>query len=266
MKKNIKLIIAYDGSAYSGWQKQAVGKGLGVQQVLEETLNKLLGDVTHVTGAGRTDAGVHSLGQTVNFYTESSLPMERMAYAINNLLPRDIRVLNAEQADADFHARYDAVGKTYCYYITPNQQPNVFQNRYSWYVEDSLDVEKMREAAVYFLGEHDFHNFAASGSSVTDFVRRIDVCHISSHQIDGAAPWLESRDYLCFWLSGNGFLYKMVRNIVGALVLVGKGQLAPEQIPALFTREEKANIPPAPAHGLFMKQVFYSKEIYEREK
>lgn len=266
MKKNIKLTIAYDGTNYSGWQRQAEGRGLGVQQVMEDTLGKLLGVVTHITGAGRTDAGVHALGQVANFYTESSLPAERMAYAINNQLPRDIRVLSVEEVPGEFHARYDAVGKTYCYYITPGSKPTVFQNRYTWHLPERLDVEKMQEAAKYFLGEHDFRNFAASGSNVRDFMRRIDVCEISRQQVTPAMPWLESENYICFRLSGNGFLYRMVRNIVGTLVLVGKCQLEATQIPALLQAETKPNIYPAPAHGLFMERVYYNEETYGREK
>ena len=266
MRKNIKLVVSYDGTNYAGWQKQAADKGLGVQQVIEDTLGKLLGDVTHITGAGRTDAGVHALGQVANFYTESPLPVERMAYAFNNCLPKDIRIISAEQVDMDFHARYDAVGKTYCYYVTPNSKPTVFQNRYSWHLAESLDLEKMQAAAEYFLGEHDFRNFAASGTSVRDFVRRIDVCRITTMQVTPAMPWLESGCYLCFRFSGNGFLYKMVRNLVGTLVSVGKGQLAPADVPAWLQAEIKPNIYPAPAHGLFMEQVYYDEETYGREK
>lgn len=262
MKKNIKLVISYDGTNYAGWQKQAAGRGLGIQQVIEDTLGKLLGDVTHITGAGRTDAGVHALGQVANFYTESSLPVERMAYAMNNRLPKDIRVCAAEAVPEAFHARYDAMGKTYCYYVTPESMPTVFQNRYSWHLSEPLDMEKMREAAAYFLGEHDFRNFAASGSSVQDFVRRIDVCRITREQVAPAMPWLESGNFLCFRLSGNGFLYKMVRNIVGTLVLVGKGKLAPTAIPALLQAGAKPNIAPAPAHGLFMERVYYDEKTY----
>lgn len=266
MRKNIKLIIAYDGTNYSGWQKQAEGKGVGIQQVIEDTLCKLLGDVTHITGAGRTDAGVHSLGQVANFYTESSLPVERMTYALNNRLPKDIRIISAEQVDIDFHARYDTVGKTYCYYVTPECKPTVFQNRYSWYIGDKLDVGLMQEAAAYFLGEHDFRNFAASGSSVQDFVRRIDVCDISVQQVTPGMPWLETEKFLCFRLSGNGFLYKMVRNIVGTLVLVGNGQMEKASVPALLQQPTKPNIHPAPAHGLFMEQVYYDEKTYCQKK
>lgn len=266
MRKNIKLTIAYDGTYYSGWQKQAEGRGFGIQQVVEDTLDKLLGDVTHITGAGRTDAGVHSLGQVANFYTESSLPVERMAYAINNQLPRDIRVLAAEEVPMEFHARYDAVGKTYCYYVTPESKPTVFQNRYSWHLAEQLDIEKMQEAAGYFLGIHDFRNFAASGTSVQDFVRRIDICEITTHQVSPAMPWLETEGFICFRLSGNGFLYKMVRNIVGTLVQVGKGHLPPAKIKELIIAPKKPNIYPAPAHGLFMERVYYDEETYTRER
>lgn len=264
MRRNIKLVISYDGTAYSGWQKQPAGKGIGVQQIIEDVLHHLCGDVTHITGAGRTDAGVHSLGQTANFYTQSPIPTERIAYAVNNLLPRDIRILQAEEVAADFHARYDTIGKTYCYYVTPNANPTVFQNKYSWYVDGPLDGAKMQEAASYFLGTHNFYNFAASGSSVQDFVRRIDVCDISFHQIAHKKPWLETDGYWCFRLTGNGFLYKMVRNMVGTLVLVGKGKLEPTAVPALITAKEKPHIAPAPAHGLFMEQVYYAPELYEK--
>ena len=265
MRKNIKLVIAYDGTGYAGWQRQAAGRGLGVQQVIEDTLGKLLGDVTHITGAGRTDAGVHALGQVANFYTESSLPVERLAYALNNRLPHDIRVLMAEEVAADFHARYAAIGKTYCYYITPESKSTVFQNRYSWHLAEQLDIEKMQGAAAYFLGEHDFRNFAASGSSVQDFVRRIDVCEITAQQVLPVMPWLESGSFICFRLSGNGFLYKMVRNIVGTLVQVGKGLLEPEMIAVLIGVSEKPNLRPAPAHGLFMEQVYYDEDAYKQE-
>lgn len=266
MRRNIKLTIAYDGSRYAGWQKQPPGKGIGVQQVLEDVLHCLCGDVTHITGAGRTDAGVHSLGQVANFYTMSPIPIERIAYAMNNLLPQDIQVCQAELVADDFHARYDAVGKTYCYYVSPQALPTVFQNKYSWYLKESLDGEKMRQAAAYFLGTHNFYNFAASGSSVTDFVRRIDVCDVSFYQTGHFQPWLETDAYWCFRLSGNGFLYKMVRNIVGTLVLVGKGVIEPSQIPFLITQEEKPHISPAPAHGLFMTQVYYDEKIYGKNK
>lgn len=255
--RNIKLIIEYDGTAYVGWQRQPSHHGMSVQQALEDALAKLLKHQTDLVSAGRTDAGVHALGQAANFYTDCNIPVEKLPVAVNNLLPRDIRVRAAQLMDPDFHARYSAHSKTYRYHICHGGSCSVFEYRYVWQIPQRLDIGAMKKAATLFLGEHDFKNFSVSGGSVKTTIRNISRLEV----IEPDKERLYAREYfgqpLLIEVSANGFLYKMVRLITASLVKVGLGLLDEENLLAYIERKAIPSIPPAPAKGLLMLRVDY---------
>lgn len=245
--RNIMMVIEYDGTAYHGFQKQA-GSGLAtIQETLEETLRRLTGEEITVTGAGRTDAGVHALGQVINFNTRSSIPEERFPYAINALLPPDIVAREAREAPADFHARFAAKSKVYRYTIYNERTPTALQRLYSLHVPVKLDVAAMQAAAGLLVGEHDFAAFRAAGSSAKTTVR-----HVTRLNVEKDGP------LIYFTAEANGFLYNMVRIITGTLIYVGKGKLTPEDVgSALESGDRTKTGPTVPPHGLVMLQVKY---------
>jgi len=254
---NIKLTIEYDGTAYVGWQRQPSHHGMSVQQTLEDAFKKLLKHKTDLLSAGRTDAGVHALGQVANFYTDCNIPIEKIPIAINNLLPRDIRVRTAQLMDQDFHARYSAHSKTYRYHIYHGGPCSVFEERYVWQLPQKLDIDAMKKAANLFLGEHDFKNFSVLGGSVKTTVRNISRLEVTEPEKER----LYAREYygqsLMIEVSANGFLYKMVRLITASLVEIGRGVLDEEKLLAYIERKATHSIPPAPAKGLLMLRVDY---------
>ncbi|QSQ09001.1 tRNA pseudouridine synthase A [Koleobacter methoxysyntrophicus] len=244
--QNIKLIIEYDGTNYHGWQRQK--NAVTVQEKIEGALKTLTGKNIILTGAGRTDAGVHARGQVANFRIETlKIPLERLPLAINSLLPEDIAVKHAERVPEDFHSRYWAKGKVYSYYILNSKMPSPLLRYYSYHFPRPLDIEKMRRAGSYFVGIHDFSSFMASGSSVKTTVRSIN-----KFQLD------KEKDLIRITFQGDGFLYNMVRIMVGTLLEVGEGKLPPEYIPeVLRARErEKAGIT-LPPKGLVLERVLY---------
>jgi tRNA pseudouridine38-40 synthase len=246
--RNIKLTIAYDGTGFSGFQRQAKGERT-VQGVLERALYRITRESDHLklTAAGRTDAGVHAVGQVVNFFTKSRIPVEKWPAALNANLPADVVVRIAQEVEGDFHARYAAKKKTYQYRIYRSKEKNVFLRNYTYYYPYGLNLEEMRESAQYLLGEHSFKAFAASGHSVQTFVRHITKLDLEE---DGAE--------LRITIEANGFLYKMVRNIVGTLLLVGEGRLTPQGVEGiLLGGDRKQAGPTAPPHGLFLLKVDY---------
>lgn len=248
LEKNFKLVLEYDGSGYHGWQKQ---KGvLTVQEVLESALSIMLGKEVHVRAAGRTDAGVHALGQVVNFYAQTRLHPVDIQKGLNSLLPEDIVVRQAEEVDPSFHARYSARAKLYRYCVLNRTLPSALWRKYAWHVPCSLDLGRMRRALTYFLGEHDFSAFRASRSSVKSSVRVLYLadCEVGPHGL------------LVFSFLGNGFLRHMVRIIVGTVVEVGMGKRSPDEMPGIIEGRNRtlAGIT-APAHGLYLVRVEYNE-------
>lgn len=243
--KNIKLTIQYDGTAYHGWQTQE--NAVTVQETVEKALKKLLSQTVRIVGCGRTDTGVHAKRYVCNFRAENSIPYEKFPLALNTKLPGDIVCLSAEEAEDGFDARYSAKAKTYSYYIYNAPMPDVFNSRYSWHFKYKLDIDRMREAAKAFLGTHDFIGFAASGFTVKTTVRTITALDIE-----------KNGDMLAIHITGDGFLYNMVRIIAGTLAFVGTGKLKSADMPDIIASKERkrAGIT-APPEGLFLSEVFY---------
>lgn len=243
--RRICLTVEYDGTAYSGWQRQL--NALAVQQVLEEALSRLTRENIVVTGASRTDAGVHALGQRAHFDTECAIPAEKFAYALNTMLPTDIRVRASYQVADDFHARFGAKGKLYRYEMQDTPHASALHRNFRAHVIYPLDVEAMQREANAMLGTHDFAPFAASGSVVKDTVRTIYTVSVQ-------------REAECVRLlvSGNGFLYNMVRILAGTLMQVGTGKLAEGAIARALETGSRLDLGvTAPAHGLTLMEVYY---------
>lgn len=245
MTRRIALIVEYDGTAYAGWQRQI--NALGVQQVLEERISRLAGRTTTVTGASRTDAGVHALGQTVHFDTDCRIPAEKFSYALNTMLPDDVRVRESFEVAADFHARFQAKGKRYRYLIHNHAHAGALTRNTHAHVIYPLDENLMRVEAEAALGTHDFAPFAASGSVVKDTVRTIWSVELE-----------RNGEEIAFFVEGNGFLYNMVRILAGTLIGVGSGKLAPGAIARALESRSRLDLGvTAPAHGLTLMKVYY---------
>jgi tRNA pseudouridine38-40 synthase len=244
---NIKLILEYDGAGFCGWQKQS-GTGLRtVQGVLETALEQLTGAAHRTAGAGRTDAGVHALGQVASFTTEFKLPAERWPAALNGLLPTDLAARSAETVDASFHARRSAGAKEYCYLFLNRQQRSAIWHRYSCLVPQRLDLERMARGADLFRGTHDFAAFSATGSSAKRTVRQIFSSSV-----------FRSGDLVGFRVAANGFLYKMVRLMAGMLVEIGTGRAEPGRIVELLESSARGRGGPVlPPQGLFLVRITY---------
>ncbi|NIT37118.1 MAG: tRNA pseudouridine(38-40) synthase TruA [candidate division Zixibacteria bacterium] len=244
-KRVIKLTLEYDGTGYAGWQIQP---GVAtVQGALEEALEKILKEPTRVHGAGRTDAGVHAAGQVAHFETAGTVTAEEFERALNALLPADVRVVAAEEAPPGFHARYAARSRTYRYAVT--FADSVFTRRHAHYVAGPLDVEPMRETAAALVGKHDF---AAFGNLSEDYdTTARDVTELRLEETLGG---------LEFYVTANAFLYKMVRNVVAALLAVGRGELTSADVKRVLEDKDRAALgPPAPPRGLTLMRVTYSR-------
>jgi tRNA pseudouridine38-40 synthase len=246
MMRTIKLLIEYDGTHYLGWQVQA--KGATIQGKIEEALSLLTREEVHLIGSGRTDAGVHAFEQVAHFRTQSSLNIRSIQKAMNSLLPRDILIKKAEEAEEDFHARRQSRSKVYEYRILNRELRSVFYHGYAWHIPRGLDLGEMEKAAEHLLGEHDFSAFRSVGTPTRTPVRRVI-----------RVEWKKERDGLIrFEIEANGFLKQMVRAIVGTLVEVGKGKLSSEDFRSVLLSRDRAKAgPTAPAHGLFLKKVKY---------
>lgn len=244
--RNLKLTIAYDGARYRGWQRLP-GGGNTIQGKLEETLSRLLDEPVEVIGSGRTDAGVHAAGQTANFHCKSTMSCQDILSKLRTYLPDDIGILSCEEASPRFHARYNARTKTYLYRIWNSPVPCVFERGHIYRFEAPLDLNRMRQAAVQFLGTHDFRAFCANKNFKKSTIRTIYVL-----DIDQTGPELRFR------FQGDGFLHHMVRILTGTLLEVGTGRLAPKDIPTIFESQKRAaagyTVPP---HGLFLMEVEY---------
>lgn len=250
--RNFKLILAYDGWEFSGWQVQPDAET--VQGTLASAIRRLTGEKVLPQGAGRTDAGVHALAQVASFATRAGIPAENLVKALNDILPASIRVLEASQVPADFHARRSARGKTYRYRIFRGPICPPFLARYVWHYPYLLDEVAMRQAAEMVLGEHDFTSFAA----VDPEKARDDEEEASNMRHVFGSAWERQGDELLYAVRASGFLHHMVRNLVGTFVLVGKGTLKPEDVRKILkARDRSAAGPTAPANGLYMVAVEY---------
>lgn len=243
--RNIALIISYDGAGYFGYQIQ--DGFITIQQVMEECISKMTKEKATVYGCGRTDTGVHALNYLMTFKTNSTVPTDRIPYALNAYLPDDITVKQAFEADEDFHGRFSVKRKTYVYRILNTEFADPFRAKYTWHYKYSLDIEKMKEAASYIVGEKDFICFMASGGQVKTTVRNVDELNIE-----------KEGDEIVITISSNGFLYNMVRIITGTLVYVGCGKLQPADLTEIINSKDrrKAGIT-APPNGLYLKNVEY---------
>lgn len=246
--RNIVLTVAYDGTDYHGFQRQTKPSIVAVQNVLEEKLAVVFGDSIELSAAGRTDAGVHAYGQVVNFFTDGRIPIERVARAVNSLLPHDISVLTAREADFAFSARHSAKAKTYVYKIQQGVVPNPLTSRYAWYERRPLDIAKMQQALDKIVGTHDFSAFRASGGAPISPVRTMYEATVE----------LEKDDIIKFTIHGNGFLYHMVRNIIGTVASVGLGKLSVADFSKILASRNRQNASAtAPACGLYLYKVEY---------
>jgi len=245
-EKKIKMVIAYDGSAYHGWQRQQ--NALTLQQVFEERLEKMLGKPIRIFASGRTDAGVHALEQVVHFSTHSKLDPCIIEKGLNSLLPDDVLVKEAGYAAPEFHARYSARRKSYEYRILNTVRPDIFQRGYVWHIRKKLDNDGMRRSLSLILGKHDFSAFRSSGSGNRNPVRTI----YRAELIGGDGGQVR------ILVEADGFLRHMVRNLVGTLVEVGLGKMTVEGFGAVLKSADRRMAgPKAPAHGLFLVKVNY---------
>ncbi len=252
--RNIVIRLMYDGTAYHGFQKQK--NGVTVQQKLEEAVETITKETVPVLGCSRTDAGVHAECYTAMFASKTHIPMPKLPKALNSALPEDIRVMEACEAPEGFHPVFSAVEKTYEYTLVNRRCMDVFMRDRAWFYPILLDVEKMREATQYFLGEHDFSAFMAAGGSAKTTVRRITALDIE-----------ENQGILRIRITANGFLYNMVRIITGTLVYVGNGRLAPEDIPALILAKDRHRTGmTAPPQGLRLVSTVYDTALAFEEK
>jgi tRNA pseudouridine38-40 synthase len=253
----IKLTLQYDGSAYVGWQRQAARHGLSVQQALEDALARLLGQPVTLHGAGRTDSGVHAWAQVAHFCCPVAIPPPQLAPALNHILPADIRVRAAEAAEDSFHARFSATGKRYRYLLAADE-PSAFNYRWYWPLKQWPDEEAMRLAAQLLIGKHDFRHFTLSNCNATNFVREVRAIRIYRPGQLELPCHLEQA--LAIEAEGNGFLYKMVRLLVARLLAVGQGRVPPAAMAEFLSGRPPLNLPPAPAQGLMLMEVYYGNE------
>lgn len=242
--QNVLMGVSYLGTNYAGWQRQ--DNALGIQEVIENALMEVCGEYVEIFASGRTDSGVHAIEQCfsceLNFKEIKKLPL-----ALNSKLPKDIRILWAKEVPKDFHARFSAHKKTYLYKINVGTIESPFNAETSAYIPYDLNLQKMKEAAKYLVGEHDFHAFCSSGASVPDFVRTIYSLNV-----------VKNKNSFEFEIAGNGFLYNMVRIIVGTLVDVGRGKTQAQEIKDILESKNRQRAGKTmPAKGLFLKTVEY---------
>ena len=243
--RNIKLIIEYDGANFYGFQKQ--NNGRTVQEELEKAIYRVTNEEVKLIGSSRTDSGVHARGFVANFKTNSRIPENKFREALNCKLPDDISIMKSEEVNEDFHSRYDSKGKTYCYTIINREVPLTIERNYALLVKDNINLNEMKEACKYFIGTHDFSAFKSSGSSVKTSIRTIYDLHIEKND-----------EIIKIYVTGDGFLYNMVRIIVGTLLMVGKGKIKAENVENIIKngkREEAGEC--VIANGLCLMDVQY---------
>ena len=243
--RNIKLTIEYDGKEFNGWQKQP--NKLNIQGEIERAIEEITGEQVDLYGSGRTDAGVHSLGQVANFKTNSKLPIEKVAIAINSKLKKSIRIKKAEEVSENFHSRYNCHKKKYRYIINNSSQGSAIYRGLEYHVSQKLNVEEMKKAIKFFEAEHDFKAFKSSGTSSKSSVRTIYNAELK-----------QNGERIIIELTGNGFLYNMVRIISGTLLEVGLGNIKAEDIPNIIeSKDRKMAGKTLPPHGLYLVEVMY---------
>ena len=246
MEQKFKLVIEYDGTAYHGWQRQKSDRS--IQAEIEKALTVMTRQAITLSASGRTDAGVHALGQAAHFTCETTIEPEAFHLGLNSLLPDDIVIKTCKRAPDTFHARYDARRKTYRYRILNRRVPTAVDNRYVWHIRQELRIGAMQAAAAQVVGEHDFKAFEGTGSPRTSTVRTIFNARLTQ----------EPEGYLVFEIEGDGFLRYMVRNIIGTLVEVGRGKITPKDFNAILeSRDRDRAGATAPPQGLFLVSVEY---------
>jgi tRNA pseudouridine38-40 synthase len=261
--RNIKLIIEYDGTNYSGWQIQP--KCETIQGIIESRMSKITKSEVSIIGSGRTDAGVHALNQVANFETESSMTPDEFKKALNSLLPRDIVVKHAESVDINFHSRFDAISRTYEYAILNSKTPLAFFRKYTYMLSKPIDVELMNEACISLIGMHDFKSFALTGDPVNSYVRNVmsAECNLLDKMSD--ADWwlpniIKEQNIILLRIKANAFLRGMVRTIAGTLLEVGIGKMPPERVKDILEMKNRScagrSLPP---NGLCLVNVSYEK-------
>lgn len=254
--QKIRLIIEYDGTGYHGWQVQRNQES--IQGILEDRIRHITGEPSRVTGASRTDAGVHALGQVAAFRTSSDLGAERIKHALNALLPPDIRVLDASTVSDAFQPRNDALKKRYFYIVANQNSSSAFLFRYAWLVRQPLDLKSMRTAGAVLPGLHDFSSFMGTGSGIKNPVRELLSLEIKSMKTIGFMTGGVKGNFIIITLEANGFLRHMVRNIVGTLAEIGRGKISAGHMKEiLLARDRKCAGPTAPGNGLFLERITY---------
>lgn len=244
--RNIKMIIEYDGSRYLGWQRLR-DSDKTIQGKLENVISEMTGIPTEVIGSGRTDAGTHARGQVANFKTKSNMDLKEMQEYINHYLPGDVVVKEIEEVNERFHSRYNSVGKKYIYYIWNHWIPSAFNRKYSYHYPQNLDIARMNKACSKLLGTHDFIGFSSLKKSKKSTIRRIDEIKI-----------VREGEILKFEFIGEGFLYNMVRIMVGTLLEIGSGARQAEYIDEIFESNLRSDAGiTVPSQGLFLEEVYY---------
>lgn len=247
MNRTFRLTIKYDGTRYAGWQVQPGQKT--IQGMLEEALKIILNESCHLTGAGRTDAGVHALGQVAHFKTLSKIPVSNLKMALNSILPKDISIVEVFEAHPDFHARKQALAKRYIYRIFRGQTRDPFQWPYTWFLPDKLDIDMMKVCIPILRGEHDFSAFSVVKNDHMSGIRKLIKVEMD-----------QKENQLLFEFLGNGFLRKQIRRMVGTLIDVGRGRFIPDQFNLiLLSRDPTQAGPTAPPQGLFLVKVYYTR-------
>lgn len=243
--KRVKLVVAYDGTNYHGWQVQ--DNGITIEEVLNRTISELVQEDIKVIGASRTDAGVHACGNVAVFDTESRIPGDKFSFALNQRLPDDIRIQESCEVDADFHPRYADTVKTYEYNILNRRFELPSKRLYAAFCYYPMDIERMNQAAAYLVGEHDFKSFCSAGAHVQTTVRTIYAVNVTKED-----------DMVHIRITGNGFLYNMVRIIAGTLMQVGTGLMEPEQVKEILEARDRSKAgPTAVAKGLTLVKIRY---------
>jgi tRNA pseudouridine38-40 synthase len=246
----VKFTIEYDGTNYFGWQRQDEGHP-SIQSTLEDAFSSHFGEKIVFVGAGRTDAGVHAVNQVAHFIAPRDVTGYNFIQIAQAILPSDIAVKKAQWVPADFHSQYSALGKTYVYKIWNREYPSALRAKRSLWIRKKLDLARLNSAAGCLIGTHDFNCYRSEGSAVSTTTRTVN-----------SAKFLETEEYVEFWINGNGFLKQMVRNIVGTLLQIEIGSRDPESIPKLFeTRDRTLAGPTVEPQGLYLEQVFYSRDL-----
>ena len=244
--KNVKIVIEYDGTEYHGWQCQ--GDLPTVQKTIEDAIRQITGENVKITGSGRTDTGVHAMGQVANFFTETRMDCETLRKALNSTLPRDISIISSRHVPGDFHAQFSSRSKVYEYRIFNRPHRPALRRNRVWHVPERLDTKKMIEAAAYLEGTHDFSVFATANITVKTTVRTVKRIHVRKTR----------EGIIMIEIEADGFLKRMVRMITGTLTEAGRGKLSPEGFGQILSEGKKTkNVFTAPPSGLFLKKVIY---------